>query len=436
MRPIRSWVAAAFLLPAAIARGQEPLEETQEPDPTGEEPVEAVEPVETELSPEDLAAIEEATRADAEALAEAQPEPDPVPPATAAGTQSMNPDLSFIADFALAWFSDDDEVLQTGAHDPTETGFTLQQLELAVGAAVDPYFRFDANLVFTLFGVEIEEAYATTLGLPAALQVRLGQFLTAFGRINGTHPHAWHFADQPFAIGRVFGGEGNRGLGVELSWLTPLPWYVLLVGSVTGAAGDGTARSFFGEQDLGIDGPLDLQYTAAIEQFFPFGDDLSLFWGLSGAFGPNPTGRDNRTEIYGTDLYLKWRPITEQSDHEVHAQAELLYRRRQIPLDVLQDLSGYAQLFVRFAQRWGAAARYEWGSPVWDLDGVRAGDYLDPFWDGHRHRASLSLTHDPTEFSRLRLQASADVPDWLPDPVWAVFLQTEFVTGAHGSHSY
>ena len=55
---------------------------------------------------------------------------------------------------------------------------------------VDPYFRFDSNLVFSQFGVEIEEAYATTLDLPANLQVRAGQFLTRFGRINATHPHA------------------------------------------------------------------------------------------------------------------------------------------------------------------------------------------------------------------------------------------------------
>jgi hypothetical protein len=290
--------------------------------------------------------------------------------------------------------------------------------------------------VFSLFGVEIEEAYATTLDLPAALQMRLGQFLTAFGRINATHPHAWHFADQPFALGRVFGGEGNRGLGLELSWLTPLPWYVLLVGSATEAAGEGTARSFYGANDLGVDGPLDVQYTAAIEQFFPLSDDWSLFWGLSAASGPNGTGRDNRSEVYGTDVYLKWRPITRASEQELEVQAEWMYRRRQVPLDVLQDLSGYAYVSFRFTKRWGAAVRYEHGSPVWDLDGSRTQDYLDPAWDGHRHRGSASLTYWPTEFSRLRVQGSSDVAAWLDEPIWAVFLQAEVVTGAHGAHTF
>lgn len=155
---------------------------------------------------------------------------------------------------------------------------------------MDPYFRFDANIVFELFEVEIEEVYATTLDLPALLQVRAGQFLTRFGRINSTHLHSWDFVDQPFAIGRIFGPEGNRGLGVELSWLAPLPWYVELVGSVTEASGEATAGSF-GSSDLGVDSPLDFQYTGAIKQFWPLRGDTSLAIGLSAATAPNATGR-------------------------------------------------------------------------------------------------------------------------------------------------
>ena len=166
------------------------------------------------------------------------------------GTNLLNPQISVILDVAGAYFSDDDN-LQSGAHDPTETGFNLQQLEFAVGANVDPYFRFDANLVFGLFGVELEEAYGTTLALPLGLQVRFGQFLTRFGRINATHPHSWDFADQPFAVGRNFGAEGSRGLGVEASWLTPLPWYVELVASTTNANGGASNVSFFGNEESG-----------------------------------------------------------------------------------------------------------------------------------------------------------------------------------------
>src|SRR5690606_10097393 len=74
--------------------------------------------------------------------ADAEPEPSDAQEPSGSGptaAASMNPDLALILDVAFAYFSEE-ENLQTGAHDPTETGFNLQQLELSVGAAVDPYF--------------------------------------------------------------------------------------------------------------------------------------------------------------------------------------------------------------------------------------------------------------------------------------------------------
>jgi hypothetical protein len=383
------------------------------------------------LTPEEQAEIERALAADA------KPQPPPPPPAPGGGgvLQSLNPDLSFIADVAFAWFSED-EPLQTGGHDPAANGFTLQQLELALGKAVDPYFRLDGNLVFSQFGVEIEEIYATTLALPANLQLRVGQFLTSFGRINATHPHAWDFVDQPFPLGRVFGGEGNRGLGVELSWLTPLPWYVEISGSVTDASGEATARSFFGGGESEVETPLDLQATLVVEQFFPFSDDLSLLAGLSAATGPNATGHRNRTDVYGIDLYLKYRPISRAaSTTVVTLQSELLYRRRQVPGDLLQDLGAYTQLAWRFSRRWTAAARWEWGAAATGQDGEVADDPLDPEWSQARHRLTTAVTFFPTEFSRVRLQGSADLPGWR-DPIYAVMTAFEFSIGAHGAHAF
>jgi len=381
---------------------------------------------------QDLAELEQALAADKKtqdkARGKEEEEDSGVVATVTRAFQSLNPDLSFIADVALSYFSDDDP-LMAGGHDPKETGFTLQQLELAVGAAVDPYFRFDANIVFSQFGVEIEEVYATTLGLPWNLQARVGQFLTRFGRINNSHPHSWDFVDQTLVIGKFFGGEGNRGLGLELSWLVPLlPWYVELIGSASHAAGESTARSFFGGDDLGVDGIGDFQYTAAIKQFFPLSDNWSLFWGLSFAGGPNPTGRDNRSEIYGTDLYIKYRPITHGSYTVVSLQAEYLLRRRQVPGDVLMDHGMYATLFWRFARRWAVAARYEF---LTGLDN----DYLDPTWTGDRHKASGNVTFWPTEFSRLRLQYSYDAPSWR-NGYHMVLLAMEFAVGAHGAHKF
>jgi len=412
LRHSTTWLFAALTL-AAPARAQQPPAQAQQ------------QPAKDEDVFNDLVTD----------LERDQTEPKSAPPAPAGGGQSLNPDIAVVADFAAAVFSDEQH-LQTGDHDPTETGFNLQQLELSIQAAVDPYFRFDSFIVFALDGVEIEEVYATTLELPAGLALRFGQFLTRFGRINPTHPHAWDFVDQPFAIGRIFGAEGNRALGVEASWLLPLPWYAELVGSTTRADGEESNRSFFGADNLGVDGPADLLYIAALKQFFDLSQDWSLLWGLSTAFGPNATGRSNRSEVYGSDLFVKYRPITRESSVSLKWQSEVFHRRIQTPESVLYDHSLYTQLVWAFDKQWAAGARYEWGSPTFDLDGTRVVQPIDPEWTGNRHRVSSALTFLPTEFSRLRLQASLDLPAWRDDPIFAAFLAAEVSVGAHGAHPF
>ena len=399
---------------------------------------EAPESAAEELSQEELSELTAALSADAAARTPSSPsEANGSTNPVAAALANFNPDIAVILDVAGGWYSGEGKAVTAGGHDPQKSGFTLQQLELSLGKAVDPYFRFDANIVFSQFGVEVEEAYATTLGLPASLQLRIGQFLTRAGRLNATHPHTWEFIDQNFALTRVFGGEGNRGLGAELSWLTPLPWYAEIVLSATDAAGASTARSFLGGGDYDLDSPLDFQLTAALKQFFPLTDSLSLNWGLTAITGPNATGNGNRTDIYGMDLYLRWRPVSGQTLRWVALQGEVFWRRRQIPGDLLQDVNAYLQGIWRFADRWSAALRYEWGSPSWDGDGkISLRDPLDPTWTGHRHRASAAVTFHPSEFSRFRLQAARDDAPMTADPVWSVFLAAEFSVGAHGAHTF
>lgn len=400
------------------------------------------------LDPEEQRALEEALAADAAAQGDAALDTTTGPTAASppfdpsgawqAASQSlasMNPSISLILDAGLAWFSVED-TLQTGGHDPTATGFFLQQLEMAVGASVDPYLRFDGNLVFSQFGVEVEEAYATTLSLPFSLQARAGQFLTRFGRQNPTHPHAWSFVDQPLALGTFFGSEGSRGLGAELSWLAPLPWYVEVLVSATEAAGECCARSFFGPEPLPVRSPLDVVYTTALKQFVPFGEDCSLLFGLSAQLGPNPSGPWNRTEIYGADLYLRWRPVRDPTRQSFSFTFEGLERRRQQPGAVLVDRGFYAQAVWRFALRYELGARLEMlrvgpGDPLGDAEGVTT-------------RTTLQASFLPSEFSRLRLQAAYGTPpdeaavlgSRFLDPVWSAFLTLEVLVGAHGAHEF
>jgi hypothetical protein len=342
--------------------------------------------------------------------------------------KGLIPQMSFILDVAGAWYSE--EPIRPGAHDPSRTGFTFQQLELHAESSVDHIFELQLNLVFAEFGVEVEEAYARTLGLPGGLQVRAGQMLTRFGRLNETHPHSWSFVDQPLVNGKFFGSEGSRGLGGEVSWLAPLPWFLEVSGAMTEAGGACCARSFFGGNDFEVEGIGDFVYTVTLDQFFPLDDDWSISWGLSGQFGPNATGQDNRTEIYGSDLYLRWRPVDSTSRTAVSVQIEGMFRTRQVPGDVLQDWGLYAQLVANLTPRWEIGGRYDWVSGV-------AGDPLDPAEDAARHRASVQVTFYPSHFSRIRLQGNHDRPLWEgSDNGWAVILGLEFLIGAHGGHAF
>ncbi len=398
-------------------------------------------------SVEDLADIERALGQDAASSAARAPAPvvagPPVAPTATGATsppastavagaggashRSLNPDLSFIADLALAGFSRPN--LQLGGHDPTTNGFNLQVLEFAAAADVDPYFAFRAFLAFGSDGVEVEEVYATTTSLPASLQVRAGKFLTRFGRLNPTHPHAWDFVDQPLVLGKMLGPDGNRGLGAEISWLSPLPWYAELVLSESMPTGACCARSFYGDVERSVDSPVDFETMLALKQFFPLSNDWSLAVGLSSALGPNASHSGARTEIVGTDLYLKYRPISFQSFTVVSLQVEALARRRDSIYGVLDDQGGYAQALWRFAQRWAVGARGEL------VSGLEQ-DVLDPDWTKRRTRISGNVTFFPTEFSRLRLQVSRDRPAWQAQPIHAAFLALEVVAGAHGAHAF
>lgn len=347
---------------------------------------------------------------------------------------SMNPDISLIADFALAWFSDEPSLM--GGHDATQTGFNLQGLELGLAAGIDPYWRFDSHILISLFGLEVEEAYATSLALPFGLQARAGQFLTNFGRVNPSHLHAWNFTTQPLVLGKFFGGEGLRGLGAELGGLLPLPWLASWTVSAQNIAGGATGRSFLASES-DINALTDLSVAFRLEQFWDVSRRTGLLLGLSAINGPNSSGRANRSDIYGVDLLLKRTVTGSRGRSELGWQSEVMLRRRQDggAIDeptgtVLQDWGGYTELFYSPSLFWNVAARYERVSGVED-------DPLDPSWRQARQRGAVSLSHMPSHFSRLRLQYSLD---HLPEPesplIHMVFLQLELVAGAHGAHAY
>jgi hypothetical protein len=378
----------------------------------------------------------------AEALAadRAQREPDrpPAPdPATAlrrvVPLQRLNPKISLILDSALAWHSRGQHIRQAG-HAPDDSGFTLQGLELAASAAVDPYFRFD--LAFELSHLHIEEAYLTTLALPANLQLRAGFFNAGFGRENPLHIHSWKFVNPSLMHTRFLAAEHFAGLGAELSWLAPLPWYLLATMQVFDSHGRSDLRSSsFGRVELTesgeLDGPEDMVYLARLESFFALSPDWSLEVGLSGAWGQSPYAPDDRVTLYGSDWYLKWRPISSGRDQlAVALTVEYLLRDTQVPGDSVRDHGGYLQLDVQPAKRWLLGLRAE---NVAAMRGVSPDPERLGSW---QWRGSAVVTFLPSHFSKIRLQYDAGRAQGHGGASHALFLQAEVSAGEHGAHAF
>lgn len=384
------------------------------------------------------------------------PTPPPMAPMRASGSY-MNVSFVGLTDFGWSTTSDVG-ALQPGDHDPHVRGFSIPNAELALDGTVDPYLKAFANIVYKLdakgeTGVELEEMFFLTTSLPHNLQVKGGQFFAEFGRQNPQHPHSWAFADQPLVLNRMFGPDGLRSQGLRISWLLPTSFYTEATVAVLNSAG-GTTSSFRSEESSAIHGgsPVDrsvlglrdMLYVPRLATSVDLTSTQTLLMGVSGAFGPNNSGPAAQTQVYGADLYWKWKsPTAHQGFPFVTFQSEALVRRYDaaarrsavapevaLPAESLGDRGAYAQL--------------QWGMKPMLVAGVRAdyasGDHarypaLDAPEGVNRSRYSANMTWFPTEFSKFRVQYNHDRRIGIGND-HSLWMQFEFLLGAHAAHKF
>jgi len=373
------------------------------------------------------------------------------------GKNYMNISLDGL--FALAYSSAKDlDHIEVGDHDPQQRGFNARNIELAFDGAVDPYFEGFANIVFKLDNdnqtdVEVEEAFMQTTSLPFNLQLKAGQFFAAFGRLNPTHPHTWDFVDTPLVNGLFLGPDGLRGVGAQTSWTLPLPWYSQLIfASQNGRGSTGFSFRNPGDDGMFFDrvttdrearGLQDFVWIPRWENSVDLSPTQVVLAGVSGAFGSNETGANSRTQIYGADLLYKWKSSHAEGGFPfVKWQTEFMYRRFQAGRGADESFP-VAETF----HDWGLYSQVLWGFKKGWVAGIR-GDYVDmqdsKFTDDldrqPRWRLSANLTWYPTEFSKIRLQYNQDFLEQnfflSARQVESVFLQWEFILGAHGAHKF
>src|SRR5437660_5514155 len=373
------------------------------------------------------------------------------------GKNYMN--ISFDGLFALAYSSARDlNDIEVGDHDPQQRGFNARNIELAIDGAVDPYFEGFANIVFKLDNdnqtdVEVEEAFMQTTSLPFNLQLKAGQFFAAFGRLNPTHPHTWDFVDTPLVNGLFLGPDGLRGVGAQTSWTLPLPWYSQLIfASQNGRGSTGFSFRNPGDDGMFFDrittdrearGLQDFVWIPRWENSIDLSPTQVVLAGVSGAFGSNETGANSRTQIYGADFLYKWKSSHAEGGFPfVKWQTEFMYRRFQAGRGANESFP-VAETF----HDWGIYSQVLWGFKKGWVAGIR-GDYVDmqnsQFTDDldrqSRWRLSANLTWYPTEFSKIRLQYNQDFLEenyfLSARQVESIFLQWEFILGAHGAHKF
>jgi hypothetical protein len=230
------------------------------------------------------------------------------------------------------------------------------------------------------------------------------------------------------------------------------------------------------DNDRGVKRLGDLLFSPRYALSFNLTDAQTLLLGASAAFGPNSRGGegagDTDTQIYGVDLTWKWKSPRHQGGFPfVVWQTEAMLRKYDAGLfdwdensngtgdpgevidadtvaldpavltgEVLTDYGFYTQLLYGFRKGWVAGLRFDFvrgdtaeyerrnltfnGEPL-SRDPARA----------QRWRLSPNLTWYPTEFSKVRLQYNYDDRLGLSED-HSVWLQFEFVLGAHAAHKF
>jgi hypothetical protein len=332
----------------------------------------------------------------------------PPPQQTRSGI-SANPDLGVIGDFQGSYTSKGKKNFNT----------YLNETELSLQAVVDPYARADFFISFGRnpetgeYGVDVEEGYLTTLSLPARLQLKVGKFKEAVGRINPMHAHALPFIDLPNAYVNYF-GDGLNDEGASLSWLLPnKKFYQEIVFQAT--SGSSASPSFHrGETNRFI-------YLSHLKNFFTLSDDATFELGLTGITGPNDSART--TNIAAADLTYKWKPVKMNTYRSLTWQSEFYYGHAQYtPTESRNSFGLYSFIQYQVAKRWFLTGRY---------------DYAQLPSDNKTREQAYSLTTGwyATEFSKLELEAKTTDNNF-ESRYYQAWLRWIFVIGAHGAHQY
>lgn len=335
---------------------------------------------------------------------------------------------------------------------PGTRGFSLAESELSLVANIDPYWRgvgiFSVSPEDT---IGVEEAYVHTTSLGHGLTLKAGRFFSGIGYLNSQHAHTWDFADAPLAYQAMLGTQFADD-GLQLAWLAPTDRFFELraeVGRGRSFPGTDTSRNGAGafalSAHVGDDIGVSHSWRAGLSLLRAKATDQELV--ATDAAGNDLTNTfTGRSRVWVADAVWKWAPNGNATRTNFKLQGEYLHSTRDGTL--VADSTGaaspgafraaqsgwYLQAAYQFMPRWRVGLRTERLNPGTPDFGANTG--LVGLDTGHARKNTLMLEHNPSEFSRIRLQVAQDRarPGGANDLQW--WLQYQMSLGAHGAHSF
>jgi hypothetical protein len=391
-----------------------------------------------------------AAPADSAVAAQAPAGNQPTGPQGGPANPRLLPDISAVGDF-VADLSPKGSTQEDGAR------FSVREVEVAVQAVVDPYFRGDIFLgISDLEGISIEQAFLTTTSLPNQLELRLGRFLMPVGKQNTTHRHDLHTIEYPYVIQRFFGPEGLKGSGLQASRVfSPFGFYQELIVDAVDRFGEREdSLTPFEPVNKSLGG---LGYAARLRNYVDISEAANVELSFSAITGRREQPLEDaysaqlangvnaavaRQSVVGVDLTYRWRPLQQGLYKSFIVQSEIMHQINErdpgIPgangceacaiaslgyAGPTRDLTG-AYVFARWqlTQRGFVGSRYDW--------------VQDQQNDGRTLNAgSVYLEWFPSEFSKLVAGYEAVSPSG-GTTVNRLLLQASFALGPHKPHPF
>ncbi|HUQ81275.1 MAG TPA: hypothetical protein VM076_09070 [Gemmatimonadaceae bacterium] len=354
------------------------------------------------------------------------------------------PDISAVGDLV-------GDLSPKGSTQENGARFAVREVEIAVQAAVDPYFRGDVFLGFSdLEKVSIEQAYLTATALPWGLEVRLGRLLMPVGKQNTTHRHDLHTIDHSYAVQRFFGEEGLKGTGIYASRIfAPFGFYQELIL---------TAVDRFGGADEGVPSSIEpvnkklggLGYSGRLRNYWDLNEATNLELSFSGVTGKREQPLESsgvglsfstpaRQTVLGTDFTYRWRPLQQGLYKSFILQGEFLQQLNEKDPRLLLP-SGVPSAGITYQ---GPARNFSGGYVFARYQLTRRG-FLGARFDSFQDEAAAGRTSTagsgylewfPSEFSKLL----AGYERYSPAEGSAtnrILLQATFALGPHKPHPF